>query len=130
MFVWSLVKQGVGLGFMLLGLYFWGIWGLLVGMVMKSYLIYFVNAALVSYYIGYKLRVQLFDVLPILILSIFSFVCAYIVTLFSGLGMYSNALVSVAIYAVIYYWGSKLFKLESFGLVLDLTKSYFRKFKK
>lgn len=65
MFIWSFIKQSIGLIFMLVGLYLYGIKGLLVGMVMKSWLIYIINASLVSNYIGYKLWRQLLDILPV-----------------------------------------------------------------
>lgn len=130
MFTWSFVKQTVGIGFMIVGFFIWGIWGLLIGMVMKSYLIYVVNASLVSYYIGYKLRTQLFDILPVLILSVISFGIGWLTAYFLNFNHYLDSVLGALAFIIVYFGASKLLNLEAMNIVSDLLGPFLKKFSK
>lgn len=56
MFKWTFVNRSIGIGLIVGGLYLFGIIGLLVGMVLSSWLNYIVYAFLVSKYIGYNMK--------------------------------------------------------------------------
>lgn len=129
MFVWSFIKQSVGLIFMVVGLYLGGIKGLLIGMVMKSWLIYIINASLVSYYIGYKLWRQLLDILPVLLVSLLSFGISYIISDLFETSMYIDAGIKLVIFAATYLLCSVLFKMESYQICKGLISPYWLKFK-
>lgn len=128
MFNWSVVKQFTGLGFMLAGFYMFGMKGLLIGMVMKSWLIFLINAALVSRFIGYRLTQQLLDLLPVLLLSLASFLGAYYVVSLVEFSLYVEALISAFIFGVIYFAGAVAAKLYAFALCKDLLSPYLKKF--
>ena len=51
LFNWTLIKRGSGLLFVIGGLWLYGIYGLLIGSVITSWIIYIINAWLVSRYI-------------------------------------------------------------------------------
>lgn len=129
MFIWSFIKQTTGLIFMIVGWYIFGIKGLLIGMVMKSWLIYIINASLVSKYIGYKLYRQLLDILPVLMISILCFVISFFISYLISTSMYVDACIKLIIYAISYIVCSVCFKMQSFLIFKDLSKPYWKKIK-
>ena len=58
MFVWTIIKRAIGLGFVVVGLLVFGMKGLLGGVVLNTYFSYFVALMLVSKHIGYKWPMQ------------------------------------------------------------------------
>ena len=72
LFRWSFYKWGVLLTLLFVGA-FWGIYGVLWGMVISSINIFLVNAALAFKYVGYTFSRQVRDFIPVLIISILSF---------------------------------------------------------
>lgn len=128
MFSWSVVKQFTGLGFMLVGFFVFGMKGLLIGMVMKSWLIYLINASLVSHFIGYKLARQLLDLLPILLLALGSYLGTYYIASFIECSIYINALIRIVVFGVVYFVGAAFTKLYAFTLCKDLLSPYLTKF--
>ena len=130
MFIWSFIKQSIGLIFMLVGLYLYGIKGLLVGMVMKSWLIYIINASLVSNYIGYKLWRQLLDILPVLVVSLLSFTVSFFVSDLYETSMYIDASVKLMIFTATYISCAVLFKMESYQIFKNLISPYWCKIKR
>lgn len=120
MFGWTFVKRAIGLVLVVGGLFLWGIKGLLIGMVIQSWLIYFINAYQVHKYIGYKIGTQLINLVPILILAMVSFSLSYGVGfLLTGLHMYLIAVIRLAVFIILYIGGSILFKMESYKFILD-----------
>lgn len=131
MFSWTIIKRAIGLALIVGGLAAFGIKGLLVGMVMQSWLIYLINAYQVHKYIGYKLFDQLLDLLPILVLALISLAIAYCtVYLIPDSNMYILALVRLFVYVAVYLGGSVLFKMESYKYMKETLPMFLSKFKK
>lgn len=130
MFYWGIVKQTVGIVFIVGGLILAGIWGMLVGMVVKSWVIYFINCYLVDKHIGYKLKNQLIDLLPVFIMSTMAFVIAYMFGHFFNLDMYLLAIVQFVMYLGIYCGATYVFKKDYFADAWDLIQPLLSKFKK
>ena len=131
MFSWTLVKRAIGIALIVAGLATFGITGLLVGMVMQSWVIYLINAYLVHKYIGYKLSKQFFDLLPILVLSIVSWAVTYgLAFLLPQWNMYVIAVIRLLVFVVVYLGGSMLFEMESFRLVKETIPMFMAKFKR
>lgn len=131
MFSWTLIKRGVGLALIIGGLAAFGIKGLLVGMVIQSWLIYLINAYQVHKYIGYKFFLQMLNLLPIIILSLVSWGIAYCsVFILPNCNMYVLGIVRFLVFVVAYLGASVLFKMESFKYVKDNIPMYFAKLKR
>lgn len=130
MFKWGLIKQIVGVTFIVIGLLLWGIKGLLIGMVMKSWLIYIVNASLVSYHIGYKLRSQLLDLAPVLGVAIISYAVAYLFGRIIPCSMYVDAVVKLALFVALYVGIAKIMKMDALNQSLDMVRPFIDKFTK
>ena len=119
-FWWTIIKRGIGLLLMIIGIEIWGMWGLLVGMVISIWLMYLINAYLVDVHIGYKMSRQLLDLLPTFLLSIIAFVISYFIGGLLSLGLYTNGIIQMIIYMAVYLLGSKLFELQSFTYAMNL----------
>lgn len=120
-FVWNIVKNTVGIVFQVGGIIVWGMWGLLVGKVISSWISYFVNISLVSKHIGYKNYQQLKDLAPTFIVSGIAFVVAYFGSSLMGFGLYSDGLIKISIFIAIYLGWSILFKPESYKYTRSIT---------
>lgn len=126
MFKWTLVKRGLGLCFIIGGLAAFGMKGLLAGVVTTSYMIYIINARLVSKYIGYTNWQQFKDLLPILLVSFAAWLCAFVLGYFLDLNMYLEGGIQLVLFGLVYFGLSFLFKLEAFAstkeVVFELLK--------
>lgn len=127
MFRWTLIKRGIGLCFVVVGLAAFGMIGLLVGSVMSAYTIYFINAGLVSKHIGYTGRQQFKDLLPILLIAVFSLFCAFLLGFFLDLNMYLIGGLQLLLFGLVYFGFSYLFKLEAFFSTIKLVSEFLNK---
>ena len=114
MFTWTLIKRGVGLSAILSGLFFFGMKGLLAGVAFNSWFSLFVNMALVSKHVGYKMRSQILDLIPILAVSALSAVVCYLCVPFLNLPMYADGAVKVLALSLLYMGWSWIFKPEAY----------------
>ena len=126
MFIWTVIKRSVGIGFMIVGLVWFGMKGLLVGVVLNSWFSYFVNISLVSKYVGYKWTDQLLNIMPVGIASVVSAVVAYFVGRLLGLSMYPDGIVKFFVYVILYMGWSLIFKPEAYNYFLTIIPSKFR----
>ena len=130
MFVWTLIKRGVGIGAVVLGLYLWGMRGLLGGVLINFWFSYLVNICLVSKHIGYKFWRQILDLLPVAIMSLVAAVVSYGVGYLLHLRMYPDAIVKILVYVIIYMGWSFVFKPEAYTYFLSIIPNRFKLFKK
>lgn len=126
MFVWTVIKRFFGIGFVVLGLLFWGMKGLLVGVVLNTWFSYLVNIWLVSKYIGYKWTHQLLDLVPIALASLIAAGVSYCVGRMLGWGLYPDGIIKLLVYLVIYLGWSFVFKPESYLYFLTVIPQRFR----
>ena len=117
-FIWTVIKRTIGIGVVLLGLVFFGMKGLLAGVVFNFWFSYFVNISLVSKYIGYKWYQQIKDLLPVGIASFVIAAICYLVGNLLHLGMYADGAVKLIIYLVLYLGWSLFFKPEAYTYFL------------
>ena len=129
MFYWGMVKQFIGIVLIVGGLLAAGIWGMLVGMVVKSWLIYFINCYLVDKHIGYRFKEQLMDLLPVFVFSIVAFGVSYLCGCLLYLNMYIVAVAQFVLFIGVYCGLTYLFKKELFGAAWDLIQPLVSKFK-
>lgn len=120
LFRWNVVKRGLGLLFILVGLKF-GIEGILYGMVLGSFTIYVVNAWLASKYVEYTCFSQIRDVAMTLVVAILAGICS---NLFSYLNINDLSLLIIQVFSYVacYVTGAYLFKIGA----LDIYLSEFR----
>ena len=125
-FSWTLIKRLIGLVLVIGGLWLWKIEGLLMGMVCSAWTIYLINAFLVSFHVGYKLKQQLLDLLPIFLLSILAFSVGLLPFLFEW-GMFVSGIIAFALF-VFFYWGvSSVLKMESYKNLIAMLPIIFKR---
>ena len=126
MFVWTLLKRGVGIVAIVLGMVFFGMKGLLVGMILNAWFSLFVNMGLVSKHVGYRFWRQILDLLPVGIASLIAAVASFGVGYLLHLSMYPDGLVKAGVYAIIYLGWSFIFKPEAYTYFLTIIPAKFR----
>lgn len=128
-FRWTIVKRFVGLVFVVAGLAIWGIYGLLAGSIVTAWIIYIINAALVSKYLKYTLWQQFKDLMPVIIVSVSAMLLGYLVT-FTGIsGLYFTGIVQALVFVVTYIGLSFLFKLDAMEQTKDTAFIFINKLK-
>ncbi len=131
MFKWAIVKQTVGILAVFVGLLGCGIYGLLFAIVARAWFVYFVNAYLVSKYIGYKMRKQLIDLMPILLISVVSCFLTYeVFNRFALNELYIEGGLKFFVFAVLYLIGIFVFKKDVPKLALSLLLPMVKKIKR
>lgn len=126
MFYWTLFKRGVGSPIVICGLFLYGMKGLLVGVVLYNWFGYFVNISLVSKHIGYKWYQQLWDLLPVTVVSIAATIISYLFVNMFNLGLYADGIAKAFVFVTIYLAWSIFFKPSSFMYVISLIPQKFR----
>ena len=111
------------------GLLLFGMKGLLVAVVLGTWIAYFINICLVSKYIGYKWTEQLLNIMPVTIASVASAIVAYGVGYFLNLSLYPDGIVKIAVYAIIYLGWSFIFKPEAYNYFIGIIKPITAKLK-
>ena len=126
-FSWTLIKRAIGLVLVIGGMWLWGIEGLLCGMVLSSWMMYLINAYLVSVHIGYKIRQQMLDLAPILLLSIIAFALSWGISYYIS-GMYMKGIVNTTLYIICYWAISSITKMNSYQYLKDVMPIFYNKF--
>ena len=126
MFLWTLIKRSVGLVFMVGGLYWYGMKGFMVGIVIYNWFCYFVNIGLVSKYIGYKWSSQLLDLLRVTMLSIVAFLISYFIGQMLQMGIYADGIVKLLVYVMVYMGWSMAVKPEAYTYTLSVILERFK----
>ena len=130
MFVWTLLKCAIGISAIVLGLLFFGMKGLLAGVVINAWFSYFVNINLISKHVGYKSWRQIGDLLPIVLVSVIAALVSYGVGYLLHLSLYLDGLVKASIYAIVYLSWSFIFKPEAYTYFLTIIPDRFNLVKK
>lgn len=120
-FGWTIIKRISGLLLMMLGMIIWGIWGLLIGMVLSIWLMYLINVYLVDKYIGYKIGRQLNDLLPTFVLSVIAFIVSYVVGCLLHFGLYIDGIIKLIVYIIVYLSGSMFFEMQFYTYVMKFV---------
>ncbi|MBR0526652.1 MAG: lipopolysaccharide biosynthesis protein [Prevotella sp.] len=128
---WTFVKRGVGLLLVVVGLWLYGIYGLLIGSVVTSWFIYIVNAWLASRYVGYTLRQQFYDLIPIIIISGAAFLASILADFLPNTNLYMKGFAQLFIFVSTYILLSVLLKVESFSFakktLIELCNKFIHK---
>ena len=119
LFKWTFIKRVLGLILVVSGLWLFGIYGLLIGSVVTSWLIYGINAGLASKYVGYSLKQQVSDLFPILALSAISFFAAYSIIFFYVNGIYIVGAIKFMVFIGVYISCSIVFRLNAYSIARE-----------
>ena len=126
MFLWTVLKRIVGTGAAVFGLIYFGMKGLLAGVIVNYWFSYFVNIGLVSKYVGYKSGRQILDILPIAVVSVIAAAVSYGMGYLLDFNMYLDGIVKFTVFVVIYLGWSLLFKPEAYNYFLTIIPKKFK----
>ena len=129
MFVWTFIKRIIGILLIVLGLAVFGMEGLLVGMVLSSWIAYFINSWLVAKHIGYKMSLQMKDLFPIFLIASFSFIPAIIVGRVININLYVDSFLCFLVFMVIYLGTSIIMKLDAYIYCKGIIPLFLNKIK-
>ena len=126
MFWWTMVKRAVGIGAIVLGLIFYGMKGLLIGVIFNYWFSYLINISLVSKHVGYKWSRQILDLLPIAIVTSLAALISYGVGYVLDLNMYLDGLLKTGVYLIVFLGWSLIFKPEAYTYFLTAIPKKFK----
>lgn len=122
MFKWTLVKKIIGITLIVSGILIGGIYGLLIAMVIDNWIIYFINAYNVSKHIGYHIKEQFLNLLPVFLASVLSFVIAFICGYLLHLSLYLDGLIKLFVFVLCYVGWVVISKPEAFLYSMSIIK--------
>ncbi len=127
LFYWTILKRGLGIIVLVICFHFFGVFGLIWGCSITSWIILIVNMYLVSRYINYKLISQLRDLFPVIILSLVSLGVSYIFSQVINFNIYINGIILTIVYILIYITLSFVFNIEAYLSLKELVIEYLNK---
>lgn len=122
LFNWSLYKWSFLLASIFIGMYF-GIYGILWGLVLSNFNIYLVNAVLAARHTGYTLAMQARDILPVLSMTA---LCMATVWVFRS-AVPHHFIFTVLIYVALYLSLSYIFRLKIAGEIKTAVARFIHK---
>lgn len=123
LFLWTIIKRGLGMILLIAGMVLFGMNGLLWGFVLSCWSVTFINAYLVSKYIKYGLWQQIKDVLPIILISSMVFIITLVIANKLTLGGYMYIVLVLLIYISMYLLLSSVVKLQAYSFIKEIVKS-------
>lgn len=125
-FKWNVLKRIFGFCFIFIGLY-WGVKGILFGMVCSIYFSYVVNALVATPTTGYTIYQQLKDAFPVLAIALGSAMICYLITMIGELNNVVTLLLQCVIFVVCYLGIAKILKRVELGEYIKIVRSYLKK---
>lgn len=122
-FKWNVIKRIIGFVFIFIGLY-WGIIGLLYGMVCGFYFTFIINALVATPTTGYTIFQQLKDAFPILVISSISAIISYPIAQIEHLNHITLLLLQSLIYLISYLSISLMTKRIELKEYINIIRTY------
>ena len=127
MFMGMVVKRIVGLSATIGGLFFFGMKGLMAGWIVDQWFSYGYNAWLVSKHVGYKVRRQISDLLPVATVAALALGVSFASVHFLHLPLYVDGILKALVFLAIYLGWSFLFKPESYTFTKSVVVPFAKK---
>lgn len=127
LFNWTIIKRVLTLIVVMGGLLLFGIYGLLFGTAIGSWIIYICNAYLSSKFIGYSFKKQFCDLIPIILIAIVAYSVAYYVGLLISENMYISGVINIFAFISTYIFVSYMLKLKTLYNIISLSKDYIKR---
>lgn len=127
MFKWTVIKRIVEIILVSIGIIVGGVYGLLIAMIIGNWFTYFVNAYNVSKYIGYPIKKQIANLLPIFGATLSIFAITYICGKIFNLSFYLDGLVKIIVFLSCYGSWAFFAKPESCMYFVNIVKTTFLK---
>lgn len=124
---WTIIKRSMTIILCLIGILVAGMDGLLWSCVLGSWSVYFINAYLVDKHVGYSFWKQIWLIVPSSFIAISIGLLVYYIGTLLSFGMYTTALIQVALCIILYFMISYMFKLQAFEYVYNIVLNKLKK---
>lgn len=124
-FKWNIIKRIIGIGLIVIGMS-WGVKGILYGMVTSFTITTLINIRVATPFTDYSLQKQIKDILPILLIAIFSSLLTGYLFSFFDFNNLISILLRVLVFSICYLLISKFFnsyELEEYVKILTFYKN-------
>lgn len=121
-FRWTIFKRSMTIVLCSIGILLWGMYGLLWSCVMGAWIVYIINAYLVSKYVGYSFWSQITDILPFIMLATIDGVLTYVIGKFLPFDKIATTLIQCLVYFTIFIVISKGLSFETYKYIIVLLK--------
>lgn len=128
----EIIKKILGVIFILIGMYFWGIWGILSALGLNSFIEIFLNGYYLGKEVEYNGLTMLIDMLPAIIVSTISGAISYLL-LSVVLPFWGNLVSIIAVglsFVIIYFFLARIFKVYGYQIVSNLLVRLVHEIKK
>lgn len=124
----ELIKKGLGVTFLLCGMYFWGIWGLMYGLAINSFIELFLNGHYLKKEIQYGALEQIKDFMLPLFLSLIASMITYLFLCYVPITYnFLILIVTFFLFSSFYLLGAYLVSLEALYLAKNVVTSFILK---
>ncbi len=120
----EIIKKFLGVILLLVGMHFFGIWGLLYGLAINSFIELFLNGYYLNKEINYGTGEQLMGLLPPFFLSLVSSIVTLLFMKYVPIAsIFLNLIITLFIFFSLYLLGSYIMKLEAFEMSKKVVNS-------
>lgn len=114
----EIMKKISGFTLLILGMKYWGIWGIIIGFILNSVLELFLNTYYLSKEIDYTLKHQLIDLCPSCVLSIIASIGPFLLLKLT-ISPFLKILLGSAAFGIIYLLGAYIIKYSVFVSLIN-----------
>lgn len=120
-FKWTVIKRTISLVLILIGLQ-WGIYGVLIGVVLGSYSILICNAVQVQFFLRYTLWHQFKDISPILLITTIAGIFSIAIGCIFKSHVAISFILELCVFGLVYFIGAHLMRLEAWQELCTIMK--------
>lgn len=125
----EIIKRIIALPTIIIGILF-GIKIMIIGMIINSFIAYYLNSYYSGSQINYSMKEQILDILPILLLAILNGIVVFLIGIFLPLAYWLKLLIQVLSGGILIILFCEIFRLESYRSIKDVVSLQFKLFLK
>ena len=127
LFKWTIIKRSITIILCIIGIQVAGMYGLLWSCAIGAWIVFFINASLVSRHVGYSFIAQIKDIAPFVIISTIIGLIIFWIGQTIALNEYLVAIIQIILGTTTYIITLSFFKIEAFVYIRNLLVSKLRK---
>lgn len=121
----EIIKKIIGVVLLLTGMHFFGIWGLMSGLAINSFIELFLNGFYLKREINYGTAEQIKSLLPPLSLSLISSLIIFLFMKYVPIkSNFINLILTFCIFVSVYLLGSYILRLEALGMAKKIVSNF------
>lgn len=122
MFKWTILKNIIGIVLIIIGS-IWGVYGILWGMVIGIWCSYIINAILAGHITGYSFMLQLYELFPVVLITIFSCIISLLIGEIINIHYIIDMFIQFILFLISYILGVKLLQIPAYYTYRDIFQN-------